>query len=87
MEPTFKTYYYIPYEFGWMVRSKDSEGNDVMDMCYSTEEDAKSHTEKANEREPKRFAESMKNYERMLANIHYEGIENFYGVRGRYYGD
>lgn len=87
MEPTFRTYYYIAYEYGWMVRSTDTEGNDKMEMCYVHESDAMSHTKRANENEPKVYAERMANYKRAMANFHYEGIADYYGVRGRYYGD
>ena len=53
MKPTFRKYYYIAYEHGWMVRFIDDEGNDQMVMCYTSEALAKSHTEGANAEEPK----------------------------------
>ncbi len=87
MKPTFRTYYYFQYENGWMVRWRDDEGDDQMEMCYTTEEVAKSHTDKANEREPKRYAERMASYEKAMANFHYESILDYYGKAGRYYGD
>ena len=87
MKPTFRKYYYIAYEYGWMVRSRDDEGNDQMVMCYTNEALAKSHTEGANAKEPEVYAERMANYERAMANFHYETIADYYGVRGRYYGD
>lgn len=87
MKPTFKTYYCIAYEYGWMVRSTDKEGNDMMEMCFAKEIDAKSHVKKANDNEPKKYAERMANYEKSIANLNCTGIENYYGVSGRYYGD
>lgn len=88
MKPTFRTYYYIAYEYGWMVRSNDVNGNDRMEMCYAHEKYAKSHIDRANAEEPRRYAKAVELYDEAMAGFHYEGgIENYYGVRGRYYGD
>lgn len=73
-----------PYAFGWMVfHIEDDE--EVMDMCFSREEDATSFALSLNMREAKRVADVKERLEtsRKKLVVH---SSPYYSITG-YYGD
>ena len=73
-----------PYAFGWMVfHIEDDE--EVMDMCFSREEDATSFALSLNMREAKRVADVKERLETARKNLVVPS-STYYSITG-YYGD
>ena len=72
------------YAFGWMVyHIEDNE--EVMDMCFSREEDATSFALSLNMREAKRVADVKERLETARKNLVVPS-STYYSITG-YYGD
>ena len=80
------TYFYLtkPYGYGWMVYHIENE-EEVMDMCYSREEDAKNTALSLNMREARRVADAMERIENNRKNMVIPSSP-YYSITG-YYGD
>lgn len=77
-------YHYKAIAYGWMVYHNE-DGNEVMDMCYANESDAKSYALSLNMREAKRVEEAKARLEAAKARIvNYD--TPYYSITG-YYGD
>ena len=78
------TYYTKPYAYGWMVYHIEN-GEQVMDMCYATEEVANSDALHRNMREAKRVADAKERIETARRNLVIPSSP-YYSITG-YYGD
>lgn len=78
------SYFVKPNTYGWMVfHVEDNE--EVMDMCYAREEDAKSHALSLNVREAKRVADAKERLENARKNLVIPSSP-YYSITG-YFGD
>lgn len=85
-DTNYYTYSVCGYEHGWKVYHVE-DGNIVTDMCYATEDVANAAAVSLNVGEAKRVARAKERLARFNNYIGDTSLENFYGVRGRYYGD
>ena len=83
-DTNFYAYYSKPVAYGWMVYHIE-DGEEVMDMCYAREEDAKSHALSLNVREAKRVADAKERLETARKNLVIHD-SSYYSITG-YYGD
>lgn len=77
-------YYFKPYAYGWKVYHIE-DGEEVMDMCYATEEVAKNDALRRNMREAKRVADAKERLENARKNLVIPSSP-YYSITG-YYGD
>ena len=75
-----------PNAYGWTVYHIEN-GNEVVDMCYATEEVANGAALSMNMNEAKRVADAKERIENYNNKFAAETLDNYYGVAGRYYGD
>ena len=78
------TYFTKPYAYGWKVYHIE-DGEEVMDMCYATEEVAKNDALHRNMREAKRVADAKEIIENARKNLVIPS-NPYYSITG-YYGD
>ena len=77
-------YFSKPSAYGWMVYHIE-DGEEVMDMCYAKEEDAKSYACTLNIREAKRVADVKERMENARKEVLIPS-NPYYSITG-YYGD
>ena len=78
------TYFTKPYAYGWMVYHIENE-EEVMDMCYATEDIAQRAALSLNVREAKRVADAKERLENARKNLAIPSSP-YYSITG-YYGD
>ncbi len=78
------TYFTKPYAYGWMVYHVEN-GEEVMEMCFTREEDATSYAASLNLREAKRVAEAKERLENARKSLVIPSSP-YYSITG-YYGD